>query len=156
MKLIKTNTYRVRRDTPEHSIGMIRHKELIPDIDMYPHIFTPIYEFEDGFQIGLGEPIYRIDYDKQLIKTVQLSPNHLEGRFELFSTKEKAEKALKDWRQNIHKKYDNKELYKMVEYIYITTINLKVEELSIAEIKKKLEYIHQQANMALGILKSKS
>lgn len=152
MKLTKTGLYKTKTSIPGFEIGTIFSGDAVINIDDYPHIFTPIFKFEDDTKVALGDKVFRVDSAKQIVKAIHLTPIHLEEDFELFPTAELADKELEKQREKMGMVYSQQALYSAVEHIHTVTRNVELDDMKLSEIKKKLEAINVQAKFALDVL----
>lgn len=156
MKLIKTQRYKVKIETPQYTKGEIIYDPTAPvACQSYPDLFQPLYEFEDLTEYYcLGDTLWRIatkNYE-DTVKTVMFSEAHLSGNIELFPTKELAEQFLAEKESKIVEKYSQSSIWNCLEYIALFS-NKNTDDLTVKAIKENLAVINNQANIALKQLK---
>lgn len=158
MKLIKTNLYRTKIDTPWHlSAGniindIIRSESI--DYDAYPDLYEPIYEFEGTDKhVCLGDKVWRIDNKGYgaTVRSVSLSPVHINNDIDLFPTSDLAEEYLYTMEEKRDKTYSQQSIYGALEDIALFS-NIDIEKESVSEIKRKVSIINKRAKDALNEL----
>ena len=155
MKLQETNNYVCILDTPSTNIGTVIESEDNLEI-LYPKVYLRIYKFE-GYTTSfvLGDTIWRVSpksYSEP--KSVSLTVHHLNCDFEVFPTKEACEQHLAEKDLKTEKKYKQSSIYQALESIVVLSTIKDFDSLSFAEIKRKLETINNQANIAFKQLKN--
>ena len=153
--LEKTNLFRVILDNPWNTPGEILQSNDIVDLSKYHKLYAPIYKMIDGTFICERDTVYRL-VDKNYettIKAVQFTLSHVDSDIELFSSREKAEEALKERETKRDKRYTDSKLYGEIENIVLFS-RVNFDTASILDIKRTLEDIKICASNAFKILKN--
>lgn len=156
MKLIKTEKYKVKIQTPWYDKGDVLYEPMVQiACELYPDLFQPLYQFEklDKYYC-IGDTLWRIktkNYD-DIVASVNLTELHLSGNIELFPTKELAEQFLAQKENKRTERYSQSSIWNCLEYIALFS-NKNTDDLTVKEIKENLAVINNQVNNALKQLK---
>ena len=155
MKLIKTEEYKVKIQTPWYDKGDVVNPTYQIACELYPDLFEPLYQFVgvDKY-LALNEPIWRIrtrNYVDTVI-SVSLTELHLSGNIELFPTRELGEQFLAQKESKRTERYSQSSIYNCLETVALFA-KTDIDELTVKEIKDNLAVINNQAKHALNQLK---
>ena len=155
MKLIKTEKYKVKINTPWIDKGDITKPTYQIACELYPDLFQPLYAFKElDKYYCLGDTLWRVttkNYE-DTVKTVMFSEAHLSNNIELFPTRELAEQFLAQKESKRVERYSQSSIWNCLESIALFS-NKNIDDLTVKEIKENLAIINRQANNALKQLK---
>lgn len=121
MKLNPTKYFMCISDFPGHSVGnRIVSTNVKFDPFLYPHLFSQIFEFENGSLVTKGDLVFRLQEKSftAIPKAVKFDPNIHGVSVEVWPTIELANKALDESMQTIEKKYADGRVKTVLENIY--------------------------------------
>jgi hypothetical protein len=142
MKITKTEKYRVILSNPWFTLGnIVGGAERID----YPHIFSPIFEFEDGTQVCINDTVYRVKNESynRVVKALKLQEVHISGDVEIFPSFDSAKKELEQEKERTEVSMKSHTLTNNLTTIRMLSDTKDFEKLSLQDIKNKLNNINR-------------
>lgn len=128
--ITETNKWRVILDSPWLNKDEIIYDKLYDnphiDPDDYPHLFSPVYQLEDGTEACFGDLVWRSK--NYQVKSVKFECIHIEQKTPIFGTRENCEKWLETNAENIRT-----ELLKQNQKSSFQTLKMFIKKLDVME-----------------------